>query len=71
EGINYKETFASVVKPTLTRILLVLRDVKTTFLNSNLNKPIYIKPLKDIKLLRGFYLIVIRALYKLKQLLYI
>ena len=59
EGIDYDETFASVVKPTSTRILLALAtilswkihqgDVKTAFLNSNLDKPVYMKPPKDIK----------------------
>ena len=77
EGIDYEETFASVVKPTSTRILLALAailswtihqgDVKTAFLNSDLDKPVYMRPPKDIKLPHGFCLMVIRALYGLKQ----
>ncbi|KFZ24291.1 hypothetical protein V502_01231 [Pseudogymnoascus sp. VKM F-4520 (FW-2644)] len=77
EGIDYEETFASVVKPASTRILLALAailswpihqgDVKTAFLNSNLDKPVYMRPPKDIKLPHGFCLMVIRALYGLKQ----
>jgi Reverse transcriptase (RNA-dependent DNA polymerase) len=77
EGIDYEETFASVVKPASTRILLALAailswpihqgDVKTAFLNNNLDKPVYMRPPKDIKLPHGFYLMVIRALYGLKQ----
>lgn len=77
EGIDFEETFASVVKPASTRILLALAailswpihqgDVKTVFLNSNLDKPVYMRPPKDIKLPRGFCLMVIRALYGLKQ----
>ncbi|KAK4067059.1 hypothetical protein Purlil1_13929 [Purpureocillium lilacinum] len=60
EGIDYEETFASVVKPASTRILLALAaalswfvhqgDVKTAFLNSELDKPVYMKPPKDIGL---------------------
>jgi len=77
EGIDYEETFASVVKPASTRILLALAavlfwqvhqgDVKTAFLNSNLDKPVYMRPPKDIKLPPGFCLMLIRALYGLKQ----
>lgn len=77
EGVDYEETFASVVKPASTRILLALAailswrihqgDVKTAFLNSNLDKPVYMNPPKDIKLPYGFCLMVIRALYGLKQ----
>ncbi|KGQ02249.1 Retrovirus-related Pol polyprotein from transposon TNT 1-94 [Beauveria bassiana D1-5] len=71
------KTFASVVKASSTRILLALAailswrvhqgDVKTAFLNSDLEKPVYIRPPKDIKIPHGFCLMVIRALYGLKQ----
>jgi hypothetical protein len=77
EGIDFEETFASVVNPTSTRILLTLAailswpvhqgDVKAAFLSSNLDKPVYMKPPKDIALPNGFCLIVVRALYGLKQ----
>lgn len=77
EGIDYEETFASVVKPASTRILLALAailswivhqgDVKTAFLNSDLDKPVYMRAPKDIKLPRGFCLLLIKALYGLKQ----
>lgn len=77
EGIDYEETYASVVKPASTRILLALAailswrihqgDVKTAFLNSNLDKPVYMRPPKDIKLPHGYCLMVIRALYGLRQ----
>jgi len=66
-----------VVKPASTRILLALAailswmihqgDIKTAFLNSNLDKPVYMKPPKDIKLPNGFCLMLIKALYGLKQ----
>ena len=71
-GIDYEETFASVVKPASTRILLALAailfwlihqgDVKTAFLNSNLDKLVYMRPPKDIKLPPGSCLMVIRTL---------
>lgn len=77
EGLDYEETFASVVKPASTRILLALAailgwsvhqgDVKTAFLNSDLDKPVHMKPPKDIKLPPGHCLLLIRALYGLKQ----
>ena len=77
EGIDYEETFASVVKPASTRILLALAailswrihqgDVKTAFLNSNLDKPVYMRPPKDIRLPHGYCLMVVRALYGLRQ----
>lgn len=77
EGIDYEETFASVVKSSSTPILLALAsalswqvhqgDVKTAFLNSNLDKPVYMRPPKDMKVPYGFCLKVVRALYGLKQ----
>jgi hypothetical protein len=77
EGIDYDETFASVVKPASTRILLALAailhwrvhqgDIKTAFLNSDLERPVYMRPPKEIELPHGFCLIVVRALYGLKQ----
>jgi hypothetical protein len=42
-------------------------DVKTAFLNSDLDKPVYMRAPKDIKLPRGFCLLLIKALYGLKQ----
>ena len=70
DGIDYEETFASVAKPASTRILLALAailswfvhqgDVKTAFLNSDLNKPVYMKAPKDIRLPRGFCLLLIK-----------
>ena len=63
EGIDYEETFASVVKSASTRILLALAaicqwhvhqgDVKTAFLNSDLDKPVYMKAPMDVQLPRG------------------
>ena len=52
-GIDYEETFSSVVKFTSIRLLLAIVacldlelhqiDVKTTFLNGELNKEIYME----------------------------
>jgi hypothetical protein len=77
EGIDYDKTFASVVKPASTRILLALAailhwyihqgDVKTAFLNSDLDKPVYMRAPRDIKLPRGYCLLLIKALYGLRQ----
>ncbi|KGO69328.1 Integrase, catalytic core [Penicillium italicum] len=77
EGIDYEETFASVVKSASTRILLALAaichwhihqgDVKTAFLNSDLDKPVYMRPPSDVKLARGCCLLLLKALYGLKQ----
>ncbi|OQE71140.1 hypothetical protein PENNAL_c0111G02651, partial [Penicillium nalgiovense] len=77
EGIDYEETFASVVKSASTRILLALAalchwhihqgDVKTAFLNSDLDKPVYMKAPRDVQLPRGCCLLLLKALYGLKQ----
>ena len=78
EGVDYDETFAAVVKPASYRILFALAaiygwlahqsDVKTAFLNSSLNKPVYMKPPKGgMELPPGSVLLVRRALYGLKQ----
>jgi hypothetical protein len=78
EGIDYDETFAAVVKPASYRILFALAaifgwvahqsDVKTAFLNSMLDKPVYIRPPKGgMELPPGNVLLVRRALYGLKQ----
>jgi hypothetical protein len=77
EGLDFEETFASVVKPASTRILLALAailhwhihqaDVKTAFLNSTLDKPVYMKAPRDVQLPSGYCLLLIKALYGLKQ----
>ena len=77
DGIDYEETFASVVKPASTRILLALAaishwyihqgDVKTAFLNIDLDKPVYMRPPRDTNLPRGYCLLLVKALYGLKQ----
>jgi hypothetical protein len=76
-GVDYDETFAAVVKPASYRILFALAaifgwlvhqgDVKTAFLNSGLDKPVYMRPPKGMNLPPGFVLLVLRALYGLKQ----
>jgi hypothetical protein len=78
EGIDYEETFAAVVKPASYRILFAIAaiygwlihqaDVKTAFLNSSLPKPVHMRPPKGIDLPSGKCLLVLRAIYGLKQL---
>jgi hypothetical protein len=77
EGVDYDETFAAVVKPASYRILFALAaifgwlvhqgDVKTAFLNSSLDKLVYMKPPNGMKLAPGSVLLVLRAIYGLKQ----
>jgi hypothetical protein len=77
EGVDFEETFAPVVKSSSTRILLALAalkgwtvhqaDVKTAFLNSDLEKHVDVRPPKDVLLPKNCVLRVVRALYGLKQ----
>ena len=77
EGIDYNETFAAVVKASSYQILFTIAailgwtahqmDAKTAFLNSTLDKPVYIRPPQGMKLGTGQVLLVLRALYRLKQ----
>ena len=56
EGINYKDTFSPVSKKDSLRIIMALvahfdlelhqMDVKTTFLNGNLDEDIYMEQLE-------------------------
>ena len=65
-----------MVKPSSTRVLLALAaiyhwhvhqgDVKTAFLNGELDKPVAIRPPKDVIIPKGFILLTFRALYGLK-----
>ena len=77
EGIDYDETFAAVVRPCSYRILLALTavydwhveqmDVKTAFLNGVIDKTIYMRAPKGMKLPKGKVLRLLRTLYGLKQ----
>ena len=77
EGIDYEETFAAVVKPSSYRILFALAaifgwlahqgDVKTAFLNSGLEKSVYMRAPQGMEIDAGFVLLVLRAIYGLKQ----
>jgi len=79
EGVNYDETFASVVKSTTYRIVLIITamldleveqlDFITAFLNSNLTETIYITQLEGfIDLYQPVALWrLLKTLYGLKQ----
>ncbi|CAG7726242.1 unnamed protein product, partial [Allacma fusca] len=77
-GVDYKETFAPVVRYETVRILLAtaasmnlqLRqfDVNTAFLNTDLEEEIYMKQPKGYEVQRGNYVCKLqRGLYGLKQ----
>jgi len=77
EGIDYDETFATVVKAPSYRILMAmagslgwtvyLMDVKTAFLHGDLDVEIYIRPPVGMTLPKGKVLRLRKALYGLKQ----
>lgn len=77
EGIDYGETFAAVVKPASFRILFALAarlgwkihqmDVKTAFLNGDLEHTVYMKPPPGMKLPKGYVLQLLKSLYGLNQ----
>lgn len=77
EGVDFDETFAAVVKPSSYRILFAMSaalgwhihqmDVKTAFLNGDLDKPVYMKPPRGVRLPRGKVMRLSKALYGLKQ----
>lgn len=77
EGLDYEETFAAVVKADSFRVLFALAavlgwhihqmDVKTAFLNGNLEEEVYMKPPPGVTVPRGKVLHLCKALYGLKQ----
>lgn len=76
-GIDFEETFAAVVKPSSYKVLFALSaalgwqceqmDVKTAFLNGELESEVYVKAPPGIQIPRGKVLRLRRALYGLKQ----
>ena len=78
EGLNYYETFASVVKLISYKLLFVITaandfeikqiDVKTAFLYGNINTEIYMEQPKGIRTIRELYKVykLNKALYSLK-----
>jgi hypothetical protein len=76
-GIDYKETFASVVKFSSIRVIFALAaqydltvyqvDVKTAFLNGELDETIYMDQPSEFDDGSGRVLNLLRALYGLKQ----
>lgn len=77
EGVDYDEIFAAVVKRAAFRALFAIAakrklkihqmDVKTAFLNGNLEHKVYIKPPPGMKLPKGCVLELLKALYGLNQ----
>lgn len=77
EGIDFQETYAGVVKSLAYRVIFAISsilgwrrihmDVKTAFLNSRLKDAVYMKPPPTIKTPKGMVLLVLSALYGLKQ----
>lgn len=77
EGINYTETFAPVIRYESVRILLALSarkgfmvhhlDVKTTFLNADLEDEVYIKQPEGFDKGNKKVLRLLKSLYGLKQ----
>ena len=79
EGIDYMETFSPVSKKDSLRIIMALvahfdfdlhqMDVKTTFLNGNLEENVYMKQPKEFSSSEGKHLIckLKKSIYGLKQ----
>jgi len=76
EGINYDETFAPVTRYDSLRLIIALAlhlgldmsqaDIKSTFLNGDLNKEVWMMPPPSIGL-DGKVLRLLKSLYGLKQ----
>jgi hypothetical protein len=77
-GRDYDETYAAVIHNETTRLLLSLAakydwevdqlDAVTAFLNSQLDREIYIWPPKKYNALKGMVCKIKLALYGMKQL---
>lgn len=77
EGINYKETFATIVKAASYKTLIAIAarrgmtiycmDVKTAFLYGDIDVDLYMKPPAGYKCQKGRALRICKALYGLKQ----
>ena len=79
EGIDYKETFSPVSKKDSLRIIMTLvahfdlelqkMDVKTAFLNGNLEEEVYMKQPEGFSCSSGEHLVckLKKSIYGLKQ----
>lgn len=76
-GEDYSETFSPVIRHSTLRLVLVIvvikrmkrlqLDVKTAFLNSNLDEEIYLEPAEGYRRCKGCVWCLLKALYWLKQ----
>nr|GEW64990.1 zinc finger, CCHC-type [Tanacetum cinerariifolium] len=79
EGINYLDTYALIARITIIRLLLALAaihnlvihqmDVKTTFLNGDLDEEVYTKQPEGFVMLGNEHKVckLVKSLYRLKQ----
>jgi len=77
EGLDFHQTYSGVVKPTSYRILFALMiilgwtsqqmDVKTAFLNAEIEEELYVRPPPPYQLPPGKVWRILRALYGFKQ----
>ena len=76
-GIDFKDTFAPVVKHTTFRIFLAIcateglsihqMDVKNAFINAPLTEDVYVRPHPEMKIPDGYCLKLLKSLYGLRQ----
>jgi hypothetical protein len=76
-GIDYKETFAPVVKYTTFRMLMAIchiygltihqMDVSNAFLYAKVDEDVYVLPHPELNIPPGYVLKLLQALYGLKQ----
>jgi hypothetical protein len=78
-GIDYRETFAPVLKGKSLKIIIALSsgtkterklaqlDVKTAFLNADVKEDIYVYPPEGLEVKNGEILKLNKALYGIKQ----
>ena len=77
EGVDYNETFASVVKPMSYKVIFALAaalgllieqmDVKTAFLYGDIDEEIYVEQPTGLEAVPGKVCLLNKALYGLKQ----
>lgn len=76
-GVDFKETFAPVVKNTTFRLFVAMSavlglridhlDVRNAFINAPLHEDVYMRPHPEMKIPDGYCLKLLKSLYGLKQ----